>query len=84
VGVIFAAAAGCLCSLEPGWVPGHTVKQNWQNGAIACDYEAGTQVPDPHLILIERGTALLERFAYRGDVDLYYEELRDVYTPWPY
>lgn len=83
-GVIFAASSACLCSIEPGVVPGHTVKQNWQNGAINLDYELGSQAIDPHLLLFQRGTALVEGFAVRGEPAPYLEELRDTFKPWLY
>jgi hypothetical protein len=78
--VIFAASSGCLCSLEPGTVPGHTRRHNWQNGAVAVDYEKGSQALDPHLILFQNGIALWEGFSYKGEIPL--EELKDTYPDW--
>lgn len=39
--VITAASFGCLCSIEPGVVPGNLTFQNWQQGVGVVHYEEG-------------------------------------------
>ena len=63
-----AASFGCLCKIDPGFVPGMKYLQNWQNGVGVVWYEdSGLEQFRMEYIPIIRGRALYQTEVFEAD-----------------
>jgi hypothetical protein len=64
--VVTAATPGCLCSLEPGAVPGNLRRFDWQQGLLKVTYDHSTGKEWYEMIEIQDGTCFYGGMEFKG------------------